>query len=209
MQVIKDVKPDQQLVKVVYDEYPELIGSEKSDPNSPAKNASQVVPLAGLQGVGVKTTAAGKLAMFLKKQGKRVLHGVHRRVSSRCNRSVEMLATVDVSFLKLPATGSPPVATGQTRRSMMCFVDTAGRLQVDEGMMSELQEIQVRRLPPMSSAEPASIAVTTYQRWMPPAGLPRSQVTPELSMSCGYGIDSKSSHTYTRLSNRKGHSLQL
>ena len=69
--VTRGVTPDQQLVKVVYDQLKELMGGERSDLAVPA-SGPQVILLAGLQGVG-KTTAAGKLALLLREQGKKVL----------------------------------------------------------------------------------------------------------------------------------------
>ena len=69
--VTHGVTPDQQLVKVVYDQLKDLMGGERSDLAVP-ESGPQVILLAGLQGVG-KTTAAGKLALLLREQGKRVL----------------------------------------------------------------------------------------------------------------------------------------
>lgn len=69
--VTRGVTPDQQLVKVVYDQLKELMGGERADLAVPA-SGPQVVLLAGLQGVG-KTTAAGKLALRLRDEGKKVL----------------------------------------------------------------------------------------------------------------------------------------
>ena len=69
--VTRGVTPDQQLVKVVYDQLKDLMGGERSDLAVP-ESGPQVILLAGLQGVG-KTTAAGKLALLLREQGKKVL----------------------------------------------------------------------------------------------------------------------------------------
>ena len=69
--VTRGVTPDQQLVKVVYDQLKELMGGERSDLAVP-ESGPQIILLAGLQGVG-KTTAAGKLALLLREQGKKVL----------------------------------------------------------------------------------------------------------------------------------------
>eukprot|EP00976_Prorocentrum_cordatum_P082928 1185035-Prorocentrum_minimum.AAC.8 len=70
-QVIKGVRPDQQLVKFVSDELLELMGKEIS-PLEMAPRGPTVILMAGLQGVG-KTTACGKLALYLKKQDKTVM----------------------------------------------------------------------------------------------------------------------------------------
>lgn len=72
MDVTKGVSPDQQLVKVVFDELVELMGGQEAGLNpAPESGRPQVVLMAGLQGVG-KTTACGKLALFQQKQGKKV-----------------------------------------------------------------------------------------------------------------------------------------
>eukprot|EP00898_Chlorokybus_atmophyticus_P003960 jgi/Chlat1/4565/Chrsp29S04597 len=69
--VLKGVKPDQQLVKVVYDELASLMGGEQRGLEF-SKKGPTVILMAGLQGVG-KTTACGKLALYLQqKQGKSV-----------------------------------------------------------------------------------------------------------------------------------------
>ncbi|KAL9660781.1 hypothetical protein QQ045_025599 [Rhodiola kirilowii] len=69
--VIRGVKPDQQLVKIVNDELVKLMGGEVSELVF-AKSGPTVILLAGLQGVG-KTTVCAKLAFYLKKQGKSCL----------------------------------------------------------------------------------------------------------------------------------------
>ncbi|CDY14165.1 BnaC02g02820D [Brassica napus] len=66
MGVIRGVKPDQQLVKIVHDELVKVMGGEVSELQF-AKSGPTVILLAGLQGVG-KTTVAAKLAYNLKKQ---------------------------------------------------------------------------------------------------------------------------------------------
>lgn len=71
VQVIQGVKPDEQLVKVVFDEMKELLGSRRTDLVKP-KIGPRVVLLAGLQGVG-KTTACGKMAKYLTENEEDVL----------------------------------------------------------------------------------------------------------------------------------------
>nr|AFK47466.1 unknown [Lotus japonicus] len=66
--VIRGVKPDQQLVKIVHEELVKLMGGEVSE-LAFAKSGTTVILLAGLQGAG-KTTVCAKLSNYLKKQGK-------------------------------------------------------------------------------------------------------------------------------------------
>ncbi len=68
-QVIAGVRPDQQFIKVVYDELVRVMGTEAA-PLVAAPSPPSIILMAGLQGTG-KTTAAAKLALYLKKQGKK------------------------------------------------------------------------------------------------------------------------------------------
>ena len=152
MQVIQGVAPDQQLVKVVYDELLELLGAERADLVKP-KVGPRTVLLAGLQGVG-KTTACGKMARYLKEQGEDVLVvslDVYRpaaidQLESLCGR-------IDVDFLRLPVEDGPAamaeaaVRAAKKQGKDALLIDTAGRLQADEGMMEELQQIKARTKP--------------------------------------------------------------
>ena len=143
--VTKGVTPDQQLVKVVYDELKALMGGERVDlavpPSGPA-----VILLAGLQGVG-KTTAAAKLARLLRDRGQRVLlvaADVYRPAA--IDQLVALGSRLNVDVYAPGATIPPPTiaadgaAKGRSEGYDAVIVDTAGRLQVDEGMMEELRQ---------------------------------------------------------------------
>lgn len=146
------MSPDQQLVKVVYDELLELLGSERADLVKP-KIGPRSILLAGLQGVG-KTTACGKMARYLKEQGEDVLVvslDVYRpaaidQLESLCGR-------IDVDFLRLPVEDGPAamaeaaVRAAKRQGKDALLIDTAGRLQADEGMMEELKDIKARTKP--------------------------------------------------------------
>ncbi len=71
--VMKSLKPGEQVVKIVRDELTELLGGTDSKINI-SPNPPTVIMLVGLQGAG-KTTMAGKLANYLRKQGKKAING--------------------------------------------------------------------------------------------------------------------------------------
>jgi signal recognition particle subunit SRP54 len=144
---IKDVRPGQQLVKIVYDELVGLLG-EKQAPLAFASVPPTVILLVGLQGSG-KTTTAGKLAKRLKLEQKApflVAADVYRPAAQ------EQLATlakqVDVGVHTEPGTKDVVAlvkrgidAAGKARARTV-LVDTAGRLQIDDDMMAELRTLR-------------------------------------------------------------------
>ncbi|KAL6746659.1 chloroplast SRP54 subunit of signal recognition particle [Haematococcus lacustris] len=145
-EVISGVNPDVQFVKVVNDALVELMGSRGSKDLEPG--FPQVILMAGLQGVG-KTTACGKLALYLLKQKKSVL-----MVATDVYRpaAIEQLQKLGQS-IKVPVfemgTDSKPVDIARAGLAEACrlkvdavIVDTAGRLQIDEDMMAELRDIK-------------------------------------------------------------------
>jgi signal recognition particle subunit SRP54 len=144
---IKDVRPGQQLVKIVYDELVALLG-EKQAPLVFASVPPTVILMVGLQGSG-KTTTAGKLAKRLKLEQKApflVAADVYRPAAQ------EQLATlarqVDVGVHTEPDTKDVVAlvrrgidAAGKARARTV-LVDTAGRLQIDADMMAELKRLK-------------------------------------------------------------------
>jgi signal recognition particle subunit SRP54 len=144
---IKDVRPGQQLVKIVYEELVSLLG-EKQAPLAFASVPPTVILLVGLQGSG-KTTTAGKLAKRLKLEQKApflVAADVYRPAAQ------EQLATlarqVDVGVHTEPGTRDVVAlvkrgieAAGKARARTV-LVDTAGRLQIDDEMMAELGKLK-------------------------------------------------------------------
>jgi signal recognition particle subunit SRP54 len=146
--VTKGVSPDQQLVKVVYDQLRELMGGSAATLAIPSGGDPQVILMAGLQGTG-KTTAAGKLALFLKKKGQKVLlvaTDVYRPAA--IDQLVTLGQRIDVPVFELGTKIAPPVIATQALAKAKAegfdavIVDTAGRLQIDENMMQELQDVK-------------------------------------------------------------------
>jgi len=138
--------PGQQIVKMVHESLVELLGST-SGKIAVSPSGFTVIMLYGLQGAG-KTTTAGKLALMLKKNGKKPMVtsvDVHRPAAAR---QLEILAEkVGVpSFIMPEEKSAVEIAQKAVSRAkyMLCdtlIVDTAGRMTVDEDLMQELIEI--------------------------------------------------------------------
>lgn len=145
--VTRGVRPDQQLVKIVHEELVKLMGGEVSELVF-AKSSPTVILLAGLQGVG-KTTVCAKLATYLKKQGKScmlVAGDVYRPAA--IEQLVILGKQVGVPVYAAGTEVKPSVIARQgleeakKKNIDVVIMDTAGRLQIDKGMMDELKEVK-------------------------------------------------------------------
>ncbi|XP_074311807.1 signal recognition particle subunit SRP54, chloroplastic [Silene latifolia] len=145
--LIKGVKPDQQLVKIVRDELVKLMGGEVSELVF-SKSGPTVILLAGLQGVG-KTTVSAKLAFYLKKLGKScmlIAGDVYRPAA--IDQLVILGKQVDVPVytagtdIKPSDIAKQGLAEAKKNNIDVVIVDTAGRLQIDKAMMDELKEVK-------------------------------------------------------------------
>ncbi|XAR69759.1 Signal-recognition-particle GTPase [Bertholletia excelsa] len=150
VRLIRGVRPDQQLVKIVRDELVKLMGGEVSELVF-AKSGPTVILLAGLQGVG-KTTVCAKLAFCLKKLGKScmMVAGDVCRLAAidQLVILVISLARVDVPVYTT-GTGTRPADIAQQglqeakkENIDVVIVDSAGRLRIDKAMMDELKEVK-------------------------------------------------------------------
>ena len=144
-EILKSLSPAQQVIKIVNEELTELMGSTNSklivSPESPT-----VIMMCGLQGAG-KTTLCGKLAVYLKKQGKKPLLAacdVYRPAAINQLKIVGEKAGADV-FEK--GQGNPVRIAAEAVEHAKKYgydtviVDTAGRLHIDEALMEELENI--------------------------------------------------------------------
>jgi signal recognition particle subunit SRP54 len=144
--VLKSLTPGQQVVKLVRDELVELLGKEPSELEFKKVPPTPIV-LVGLQGSG-KTTSTGKLAQWLSRQGRRPL-----MVSTDVYRpaALDQLRVIGEA-LELPVFESEsrdPVQLAKEAfahsRNMgfdVLLVDTAGRLHIDDALMTELEQIR-------------------------------------------------------------------
>ena len=146
-EVMTSLTPGQALIKIVHDEMAAVMGSQASDLNLNVP-APAIILMAGLQGAG-KTTTVGKLAKHLKEKRKKKVMVVSCDVYRPA--AIQQLQTlakqVDVLFFPSEG-GQDPVeiaraAIADARKSFVdvLIVDTAGRLAIDEAMMSEIKAL--------------------------------------------------------------------
>jgi signal recognition particle subunit SRP54 len=144
--VLISVEPGQLFVKIVQEELTELMGGEAQSIN--IKGDPAVVLIAGLQGSG-KTTFSGKLAAYLKKQGRNVLLVADDIYRPAAIDQLKVLGEqVGVEVYAEPenknAVQIAQNAISQARKTgkKVVIVDTAGRLAVDEAMMQEIEAVK-------------------------------------------------------------------
>lgn len=145
--VLTAVKPGEMMTKIVHDELTALMGGQKTDIN--LKGNPTVILMAGLQGSG-KTTMSGKLANMLKsKQGRHpllVACDVYRPAAINQLQVLGEQIGVPV-FADLSDSNPVNIAEKAIRQAKLngqdvVIVDTAGRLAVDEAMMTEITNIK-------------------------------------------------------------------
>ena len=158
VEVLESLNPGQQVIKIVDEELAKLMGSTNSklvvSPKPPT-----VIMMVGLQGAG-KTTHAGKLAGLLKKQGKNpllVACDVYRPAAIKQLQIVGEKLSIPV--FEMGDKESPVKIAKEALKFAnlkgydTVFIDTAGRLQIDEVLMQELQDIK-------REVEPTEILLT-------------------------------------------------
>lgn len=155
--VMKNLNPAQQVIKIVNEELTSLMGSTNAK-LSVADNPPTVIMMCGLQGAG-KTTLCGKLALHLKKSGKKPLLiacDVYRPAAVNQLKVVGSQAGVEV----YEEGQGKPVKIAQNGLNYAkkygfdtVIIDTAGRLHIDEELMNELIEIN-------SAVKPTEILLT-------------------------------------------------
>lgn len=149
--VLESLTPAQMIVKIVNEELIALMGSENQritiSPKSPT-----VVMLVGLQGAG-KTTNGAKLAGLFKKQGKRPLLVACDIYRPAAIKQLEVVGSqLDIPVFQMGQEDPVKIAKAAIRHAQqhgndMVFLDTAGRLHVDETLMNELKAIKAEVQP--------------------------------------------------------------
>lgn len=145
-EVMESLTPAQMVIKIVNEELTALMGGGESRLNRPASPPA-VVLFCGLQGSG-KTTHAGKLALMLKNEGHRpllVAGDVYRPAAIEQLKVIGEKACVPVFEMgkEDPVKISrAAVAHAKDYGNDFVLIDTAGRLQIDETLMEELQNIR-------------------------------------------------------------------
>ncbi len=145
--VLESLLPAQQIVKIVNEELTALMGGTQSKLTISSKPPT-VVMMVGLQGAG-KTTHAGKLAGMYKKQGKSPLLVACDVYRPAAIKQLEIVGEkLGIPVFTLGDKESPvKIAEAGLKHAIqkgydMVFIDTAGRLHIDEELMAELQNIK-------------------------------------------------------------------
>lgn len=145
-EVVKSIQPAQMVIKIVHDELVALLG--ESNPFQFENNARNVLLMVGLQGSG-KTTSSAKIALKLKKEGKKVLLAsldVYRPAAQE--QLADLAKTYELDVLPIVA-GEMPLEI--TKRALdeaklglydVLILDTAGRLHIDDEMMQEVAKVR-------------------------------------------------------------------
>ena len=152
--VLEALNPAQMVIKIVNEELCALMGGENQKLNISSKSPS-VVMLVGLQGAG-KTTNGAKLAGYMRRQGKRpllVACDVYRPAAIKQLETVG--AQLDIPVFQMGQIDPVDIAKAGIEHAKkhgndLVFLDTAGRLHIDEALMKELQNIK-------AAVEPAEI----------------------------------------------------
>jgi signal recognition particle subunit SRP54 len=144
--VLTAISPGQLLVKITNDELTQLMGGESQDIKIDGNPA--IILIAGLQGSG-KTTFSGKLANYLKRQGRNVLLtacDIYRPAAIDQLKVLGQQVGVDVyaepdnkDAIKI---AQAALAHAKQNNHRVVIVDTAGRLAVDEEMMNEIAALK-------------------------------------------------------------------
>ena len=144
--VLDSLTPAQMVIKIVNEELCALMGSENVKLNISSQSPS-VVMLVGLQGAG-KTTNGAKLAGLMKKSGKRpllVACDVYRPAAIKQLETVG--AQLDIPVFQMGSANPVDIAKAGIEHAKkhgndIVFLDTAGRLHIDEALMEELKNIK-------------------------------------------------------------------
>ncbi len=143
-EVLKSLTPGQQVVKVVHEELTALMGEGES---GLAFAKFTVILLAGLQGSG-KTTASAKLALALRKQGRKPgLVAADLQRPAAIDQLEQLGSQIQVPVYRTDTKDAVEATRSGIERARAdgldtVIVDTAGRLQIDEGLMEELARVR-------------------------------------------------------------------
>ncbi|MBP3872103.1 MAG: signal recognition particle protein [Lachnospiraceae bacterium] len=146
--VMNGLNPGQMVIKIVNDEMTSLMGTETSELKLKGGNDVTVLMMMGLQGAG-KTTTCAKLASKLRSRGRRPVIAACDIYRPAAIKQLQVSAEkVNVPVFEMGTETPPPqiavkaVEYARENGYNVLLLDTAGRLQIDESMMEELQEIR-------------------------------------------------------------------
>jgi len=143
---MKSLTPGQMVVKIVNEELTNLMG-EKVEKLALSSQPPTIIMLCGLQGAG-KTTMAGKLGNFLKKQGKKPLLAACDIYRPAAIKQLQVVGgQLDIPVFAMGQEDPRKIAKEALREAQIkgfdvLIVDTAGRLHIDEALMDELEDVK-------------------------------------------------------------------
>ena len=152
LDVLESLTPGQQIIKIVNEELTTLMGSTASKIVFSSKPPT-IIMMVGLQGAG-KTTTCGKLALYLKKQGKKPLLVAGDIYRPAAIKQLEIVAEkVGVHAFAMGDQLSPTDITKEALKfafshmNDVVIIDTAGRLHINEELMDELVDLKTNIKP--------------------------------------------------------------
>ena len=146
-EVHKALKPSEQVVKIIHEELVDMLG-EAGRLSYSGSVKPHVIMLVGLQGSG-KTTNAAKLALHLRGEGRRpfmIAADTYRPAA--VDQLVTLAKQISVPYYEEGTDHSPPaivkrgIKTAKDSGVDIVIIDTAGRLQIDDALMTELEDIK-------------------------------------------------------------------
>jgi len=150
--VLGSLTPGQHVIKIVHDELTSLMGGTQSKINTSSRPPT-VVMMVGLHGAG-KTTSTAKLASLMRKQGRRPLLVAADIYRPAAIKQLQVLGKqLDIPVFTMGDRSSPvDIVRGAREYALsndrdLVLIDTAGRLHVDEELMSELDSVK-KAVPP-------------------------------------------------------------
>jgi signal recognition particle subunit SRP54 len=151
-EVTKSLKPGQMVVKIVHEELIETLG-EPGRLNFSGSTKPHVIMMVGLQGSG-KTTTAAKLATHLRREGRQpFLVAADTYRPAAVDQLVTLAKQISVPYHEEGTSARPvDIAVRGVKKAAeagaaVVLIDTAGRLQIDDTLMTELEEIRQRTKP--------------------------------------------------------------
>jgi signal recognition particle subunit SRP54 len=175
--VLEALSPAQMIIKIVNEELTKLMGSDNAKLNISSKPPT-VIMLVGLQGAG-KTTNGAKLAGLFKKQGKNPLLVACDIYRPAAIKQLEVVGEkLGIPVFQMGQTNPVDIAKAAVEYAGkhgndMVFLDTAGRLHVDEALMDELKNIKAAVSPDeimlvidAMTGQDAVNAAQTFNEWL-------------------------------------------
>ncbi|MGP1576541.1 MAG: signal recognition particle protein [Treponema sp.] len=150
--VLKSVNPGHQFIKIVHDKLVAFLGDNKTSLQLKGPDTQSVILFLGLQGSG-KTTSAAKLALSLKKEGRKPLLAACDLIRpAAVDQLVTLGAKIDIPVYTENTKDAVRVAENAVifaRKNGLdtVIIDSAGRLQIDEPMMKEIAAIKKKVSP--------------------------------------------------------------